>query len=95
MTSGGFLGLDPELVGQMATRFDNEAQNINNLISQMNSVVSSNIPANWKGSDAQQFDSAWQSTLVPQLRNVESALRDASTTARRNIQSQQSTSSQI
>ena len=32
MTSGGFLGLDPELVGQMATRFDSEAQNINNLI---------------------------------------------------------------
>ena len=40
MTSGGFLGLDPELVGQMAMRFDSEAQNIQNLISQMNSVVS-------------------------------------------------------
>ncbi|MBB0990985.1 WXG100 family type VII secretion target [Dietzia sp. SLG510A3-30A2] len=95
MTSGGFLGLDPELVGQMATRFDSEAQNIQNLISQMNSVVSSNIPANWKGTDAQQFQGEWESTLVPQLRNVEQALRLASTTARRNIQAQQSTSSQV
>ena len=95
MSSGGFLGLDPELVGQMATKFETEAQNINNLISQMNSVVSSNIPANWKGSDAQQFEGQWQSTLVPALRNVETALREASTTARRNVESQRTTSSQF
>ena len=95
MTSGGFLGLDPELVGEMATRFEAEAQNINNLITQMNGVVSNNIPANWKGNDAQQFEGEWQSTLLPALRGVENALRNASTTARRNIQSQQSTSSQV
>lgn len=95
MTSGGFLGLDPEQVGQMATRFDTEAQTITNLISQMNSVVSSNIPSNWKGSDAQQFVGDWNSTLMPQLRNVEQALRQASTTARRNVSAQQSTSSQF
>lgn len=92
MTSGGFLGLDPELVGQMATRFDSEAQNIQNLISQMNSVVSSNIPSNWKGADAQRFESDWQTTLSPALRNVENALQNAAQRARQDIQEQQSTS---
>ena len=95
MTSGGFLGLDPELVGQMATRFDNEAQNINNLISQMNSVVSSNIPANWKGPDAQQFQGEWDSSLRPKLQAVEAALREAARAARNNVSAQQSTSNQM
>ena len=91
----GFLGLDPELVGQMASRFEQEAQTINNLISQMNSVVSSNVPNNWKGADAQQFEGEWNSTLVPQLRNVEQALRNAAQVARKNVSAQQSTSSQM
>jgi WXG100 family type VII secretion target len=91
----GFLGLDPELVGQMAARFEQEAQTINNLISQMNSVVSSNVPNNWKGPDAQQFEGEWNSTHVPQLRNVEQALRNAAQVARKNVSAQQSTSSQM
>lgn len=95
MTSGGFLGLDPELVGQMATKFDSEATNINNLITMMNSVVQSNIPANWKGSDAQQFDSDWNTSLRPQLQAVENALRNAANAARRNISAQQNTSSHL
>lgn len=92
MTSGGFLGLDPELVGQMAMRFENEAQNINNLISQMTSVVSSNIPSNWKGNDAQQFEGDWQGVLAPHLRQVEESLRNAAQRARQNVQEQQNIS---
>lgn len=95
MTSGGFLGLDPELVGQMATRFEGEAQNINQLITQMNTLVSNNIPANWKGPDAQQFQGDWESTLRQQLVTVENSLRNAATAARRNVSAQQNTSNQM
>lgn len=95
MTSGGFLGLNPELVGQMATRFEGEAQNINQLITQMNTVVSNNIPNNWKGPDAQQFQGEWESTLRGQLMTVENSLRSAATAARRNISAQESTSNQM
>lgn len=93
MTSGGFLGLDPELVGQMASRFEQESQTIQNLLTQMDGVVRNNIPNNWKGTDAQSFQGDWESTLAPHLRQVEAALREAAQRARRNIQEQQSTSS--
>lgn len=88
----GFLGLNPEMVDQMARSFDNEAAAIDSLIQKMNSVVTSNIPQNWNGNDANTFQSDWNGRLTSSLRQIASELRGAAQNARRNVQEQQQTS---
>ena len=47
----------------------------------------------WKGQDANQFRSDWNSDLTQKLRQVSQALKDASRKASQNAQEQQTTSS--
>lgn len=83
------FGQDIEQVQQLSVQLNAKADEIQNVISQLSSAVSS---VQWMGPDAERFKSEWQSTHVSQLRTVVEALRSASQNARRNAQEQQTAS---
>lgn len=95
MSKGGFEGLNPELLGQTASQLDSEASSIKTIISQVDSLVSASIPANWSSPAAREFKEEWNLTLVPKLHDVEQALRVAARTASTHVAAQQATSTQM
>lgn len=87
----GFVGMDIEQVRGLARNLEQQAQVIDDIISQLNSALQS---TDWKGPDADQFRNDWNSSLVPDLRRVAGELRRASQRADRNAQAQANTSNQ-
>lgn len=83
-------GQDIEQVQQLASQLNAKADDIQNVISQLSSAVSS---VHWMGPDADRFRSDWQSQHTAQLKAVVTALRTASQAAKRNAQEQQQASS--
>jgi uncharacterized protein YukE len=82
-------GADIEQVQQLSNQLNAKANEIENVISQLSSAISS---VNWMGPDADRFRSDWQGQHVAQLKQVVSALQAASQNARRNAQEQQTAS---
>jgi len=82
-------GADIEQVQQLSNQLNAKASEIQNVISQLSSAISS---VNWMGPDADRFRSDWQGQHVAQLKQVVSALQTASQNARRNAQEQQTAS---
>ena len=87
-----FLGMDVEQVRQLARQMDAKAQTIDEIVSTLSSQLQS---TDWKGSDADQFRNQWNSDLTTKLRQVSQALKEASQTATRNAQVQDSTSASL
>jgi ABC-type transporter Mla subunit MlaD len=83
------FGADIEQVQQLSTQLNAKASDIQNVISQLSSAISS---VTWMGPDADRFRSDWQGTHVAQLKQVVSALQQASQDAARNAREQQSAS---
>jgi uncharacterized protein YukE len=83
------FGADVEQVQQLSTQLNAKASDIQNIISQLSSAISS---VTWMGPDADRFRSDWQGTHVAQLKQVVSALQQASQDAARNAREQQSAS---
>lgn len=82
-------GADVEQLNQLSAQLNNKASDIQNVISQLSSAISS---VQWQGPDANRFRSDWQGQHVAQLKQVVSALQNASQNAKRNAQEQQSAS---
>ena len=82
-------GADIEQLQQLSTQLNSKAGEIQNVISQLSSQISS---VNWLGPDATKFKSDWQGQHVAQLKQVVSALQAASQNARKNAQEQQTAS---
>lgn len=83
------VGMDVQEVRNLATQLNSKADEIdsiaNSLSNQLNSVQ-------WIGTDADNFRHDWQSSYASQLRNICSALRDASSRATSNANQQEQTS---
>ncbi|RDH77060.1 hypothetical protein DVS77_18470 [Mycolicibacterium moriokaense] len=84
-----YFGQDVEQVRQLAGQLNTRADDIARLISQLSSTVDS---VDWRGPDAERFRSEWQGQHRTALNAVVSALHDASQSARRNAQDQQTAS---
>jgi uncharacterized protein YukE len=82
-------GADIEQLSQLSTQLNSKASEIQNVISQLSSQISS---VNWLGPDATKFKSDWQGQHVAQLKQVVSALQAASQSAKKNAQEQQTAS---
>jgi uncharacterized protein YukE len=82
-------GADIEQVQQLSNQLNAKANDIQSIISQLSSAISS---VNWLGPDADRFRSDWQGQHVAQLKQVVTALQTASQNARRNAQEQQTAS---
>ncbi|MBS9535890.1 WXG100 family type VII secretion target [Mycobacterium sp. M1] len=85
-----FKGADTDQLRQLAGKLKNESSTITGIISQLTSAVTS---VNWQGPDATRFKNDWQSVHVPALKNVATALGDASNSATKNASQQDSASS--
>jgi uncharacterized protein YukE len=84
-----YFGQDIEQVQQLAGQLNTRADDIQRLISQLSSTVDA---VDWRGPDAERFRSEWQGQHRTALNAVVSALHDASQSARRNAQDQQTAS---
>lgn len=84
------IGQDVEQVRQLAAQLNSKAGDIQTVISQLSSAVNS---VEWRGSDAERFKSDWQGQHVPQLKQIVSALQEASQRATQNAAEQQQASS--
>ena len=82
-------GQDIDQVRQLATQLNAKAGDIEGVISQLTSAVNS---VQWMGPDAERFKAEWQGQHVPQLKQVVSALQNASQNANRNASEQQQAS---
>lgn len=83
------FGQDIDQVRQLAGQLNAKAGDIESVISQLTSAVNS---VQWMGPDAERFRSDWQGQHVPQLRQVVTALQNASQHATRNANEQQQAS---
>jgi uncharacterized protein YukE len=87
-----FEGMDTDLAQSQATQLQSQGvDGVQQLISQIDGLVNQ-IEGNWKGADATNFQTEWNSTLRSQLHNVQQSLSDFHTTFNTNIQQQISAS---
>lgn len=84
-----YFGQDVEQVQQLAGQLTTRADDIGRLIAQLSSTVDA---VDWQGPDAERFRSDWHGQHRTALNAVVSALQDASQSARRNAQDQQTAS---
>ncbi|MDT5101314.1 MAG: hypothetical protein QOC76_5051 [Mycobacterium sp.] len=84
-----YFGQDVEQVQQLASQLNTRADDIQRLVSQLSSTVDA---VDWQGPDAERFRSEWQGQHRTALNAVVSALHDASQSARRSAQDQQTAS---
>lgn len=85
----GVSGADIDELRQLAKTVSQSADRIESVIGSVNNQISS---AAWTGPDANRYRSQWQGDSSAKLRNVVSALRDASTALDRNATEQQNAS---
>ena len=84
-----FTGMDISAIRALASQMTNSASEIQNLLQQMTSQLQS---ASWVGPDRERFVGDWQSTHVPALNNVVTALGQAAQLAGQNAQQQETAS---
>jgi WXG100 family type VII secretion target len=84
-------GMDIEAVRSFASQLTSDANEIETLVSQLNSQVS-NLQSQWIGPDATKFAAEWDSTYRPQLQSVSTALHEAASVANSNAQQQETAS---
>jgi WXG100 family type VII secretion target len=87
-----FEGMDVDAVTGMAGQLDSQASQIQSVISSIDGIIS-NMEGSWKGADALEFESWWQSQHRPAMVAVETAVTGLGQSARNNV-SQQQTASQ-
>lgn len=86
------IGMDVEAATGHATSLQtNGIDALHNLITQLDSTVNGLMDA-WKGTDAGNFQSDWQSSHKPNLTTIQAALTDFHTKLNQNIQAQVDTS---
>ena len=82
-------GLDVTQVRQLSSQLNQQSEAIQQVLTTLTGALNG---TQWTGPDSEQFRNEWQSTHTPALRNVISALSDASTKARQNADQQETTS---
>ena len=82
-------GLDVQQVRQLSAQLNQKAGEIESALSTLTGALSN---TQWEGPDAIAFRNDWSGSHTAALRQVISALRDASTKATQNANSQEQTS---
>lgn len=82
-------GLDIQQVRTLSSQLSRQAESIQQTLTTLTSALQG---TQWEGPDAQQFRNEWTSTHTAALRNVISALQDASQKAARNADAQEQAS---
>lgn len=85
-------GLDVQQVRQLSQQLNTKAGDIQSILTTLTSVLSS---TQWTGPDAEQFRNDWSGQHTAALKNVITALQDASQKASSNASAQESTSSSL
>ena len=88
-----FEGMDTEEVRTLAGQLQNQAQSITQVISSIDSIVAS-MESVWKGKDATDFQSWWQTQHRPHLSQAEQAIMGLHQSALSNAAQQDQVSSQ-
>ena len=83
------IGMDVAEVRGLAQQLHQASDEINNLVSQLTSKLSSTT---WVGNDRTKFEGDWQSQHVTALKNVSQSLVDAGTLAGQNADQQEQAS---
>lgn len=87
----GFLGMDIGAMTTLKTNLHTRAEEIGTLTQALNSEITGAINSTWKGADANNFGTDWQSHMK-NLQLVKEALETASVNVQRNITDQQTAS---
>ena len=88
-----FEGMDVDEVRSLAGQLQNQAQKITDVVSSIESIVSS-MENVWKGKDATEFLSWWQTQHKPALNHAEQAIRGLHQSALNNAIAQDQASGQ-
>jgi WXG100 family type VII secretion target len=82
-------GLDVQQVRQLSSQLNTKAGEIESALSTLTSLLSN---TQWEGPDATAFRNDWSGQHTAALKQVITALRDASTKAQQNANAQETTS---
>ncbi len=85
----GFLGQVPEEVEQLAATFDQQATEVENLISAVTTRLQGTT---WRGADRDNFEGTWQGEMTNNLTQLSQVLRETGMTANNNAQQQRAAS---
>ena len=83
------LGADVEALDQLARRFNEEAQKIQQAISTISSQIDTTW---WQGPDAERFRNNWQSSFRGQLQRIGESLGQAAQQCKRQADQQRQVS---
>ncbi|TAJ48220.1 MAG: hypothetical protein EPO52_08670 [Herbiconiux sp.] len=82
-------GLDVEQVQQLSKQLNSQSQQVQTILTTLTSALQS---VQWTGPDAENFRSEWNTTHTAALKQVITALEDASQKAAKNASDQAATS---
>lgn len=86
------VGMDTDLAQTQLTQLQNQGVDaLQQMIGQLDALIGQ-IEGNWKGADASNFNSEWNSNIKTMLNNVHTQLADFHTKFNSNIQAQVQTS---
>ncbi len=88
-----FTGMDIEQVESIAGQLKQQADQINNVITAINSLVGQ-LPAIWHGKDATEFVSWWDSQHRPNLQSAAHAIEGLGQAAMNNAAEQRAAAGQ-
>jgi uncharacterized protein YukE len=89
----GFQGMDITEVNSVGRGLQSESAQLGTLMASVTAAVN-RASGSWKGADARAFAATWQSTHLPVLRNIQSALDSLGATAIREAAEQSRVSNQ-
>lgn len=85
------VGMDVEQVRGLAKQLDQQAQEIQNVIGQIDKLIGQLMGA-WQGKDANDFHDWWNSQHKPALAKAQEAIHGLSVSANNNAQEQEQVS---
>ncbi len=91
MSAGGFLGMNPAEVRELARLLDQKASEVDAARTECTAKIQS---VEWKGQDAEKFRSEWEGQHAPNLQRASEQMKQAAQAANRNADEQEQTSAQ-
>jgi WXG100 family type VII secretion target len=86
------VGMDVEQIRGVASQLQAQSEQINSVISTIESLISSSIGSSWVGTDATQFQDWWNSQHRPALQSAQEAIAGLGQSALNNADQQEQVS---
>ena len=91
MSAGGFLGMNPAEVRDLARLLEQKASDVDAARTECTAKIQS---VEWRGQDADKFRNEWESQHAPNLQRASEQMKQAAQAANRNADEQEQTSAQ-